>query len=176
MQEDNFLKKCEKSGFSLKDGFTKIGFIFNDFTATQAAYTFITNTNHWLKENFGSSICAFYEENSYPCVPILFPRFGTSEISSFQGHIISTSFETTKTLLGANRAKKYYYIDDIEYIRPWFKDKSLFDKILNDNNIIKLFRAEDHYNKFVEDGYKIQKRIVVDYDINTILKVINENR
>jgi hypothetical protein len=165
-------RKFKKTGYN--NGFTKLGFVLKDLSASQTAYFCITNSNEWLKNNFGLNVSLFYEEDSQPCVFPRFARFHLKDIFTFSGILIATDFNSVVNLEHIKNSKKFYYIQDLEHTRNNFKhSKEKFDQVMTDQNIIKFCRCSDHQNYFTSLNYKVSNTIVKDFNIDKIMEIIN---
>jgi hypothetical protein len=175
-KDNTFLKQAKKNGFSLDDGFRMVGFVLDNLSASQIAHLCVENTNKWLESNFGTNFSVFYEENSMPCIQPCFARFHAKDAMAFYGHLIATSFSTAFSIKDATRSKRYYYINDLEWTRPWFRhNQDDIDKVLNNDEIVKFTRSNDHYKYLTDMGINVIPNIVEDFDINKILEIINGN-
>jgi hypothetical protein len=154
-----------------------IGFILDDIGACQSAYLCIKNSNKFLKENIDTCISIFYSENILPCMNPRFARYHISDCTNFEGHLIATSIQSALICKEVSKSKKYYYINDLEWIRPHFdKNKEELNSILYDNSVIKFTRCEDYKKELKNNGVNVNDKIVKDFDISTILEIINEGR
>lgn len=175
MKEKSFLKKAKEKGYHTDHGLTVIGVALDNLSARQDSCLAIHSINKWLEVNFGCDFMAFYLENLPPSLNPNFPRFDIRDSIGFKGHLFSTSLETTVICEKAFQPKKYYYIQDIEWERPYCKvDTKVVESIKNNEEIIKVCRSIDH-KKYIElQGWKIHPKIVEDFNVDQILEVIND--
>lgn len=163
----------------MQNKFYNLGFAFDSIGRSQSALLCVANANKLLSQDYKISISAFYEQNDMPCVNMNFCRYYTSCAQSFPGDLFSCSFNVMQAVSMYSLPKHYYYIQDIEYERPWIQKTaklSAFNSIMQDEGIVKIFRSEDHYKKFYSDGYKVDKLLVKDFDIQQLLEIIDDNR
>jgi hypothetical protein len=165
------------NGYERSKSFTKIGFAFDNLGPSQSTYLSIVSSNKWLSKNFDTNISIFFQNQEMPCMPISFARFHIKDCVHFDGNLIASSFDTLQSISKATKSKLYYYIQDVEWERGWFKhSKDDIDNSLRNNSIIKLFRSQDLYDYINNDSFNLPRLIVEDYDINSILEIINDNR
>lgn len=161
-------------GFSTETGFTQIGFLIDDLSASQISYLSIHNTNEWLKNNFGLDIAVFCQFfGNIPCLTPSFARFHVRDISAYFGNLIATTLDNAKLLTNAPRTKKFYYINYPDWN---LYDKEDLDLIYNDRSIIKFARSEDYLRKIRELGYDISNIVVEDFNIDKICEVLNGDK
>jgi hypothetical protein len=173
----DFTSVAIATGYDIFNGFKKVGFAIDSLAAGQISFTCVENTNKWLASNFGVNFSIFYEQNALPCVSPQFARFHIRDAIGFEGDLIATSYNTLKSIKGATRSKRYYYINDIEWWRPWFKDSINEIKALSqDDSIVKFCRSQDHRDRLLDMGFEVSPIIVEDFNIDKILEIINENK
>jgi len=147
---------------------TSIAFAIKDLGPNQIAYTCITNLNKWIENNYGVDPVLFFEEIAVPCVEPNCARYHTYNTCQYYGNLIYTDIDTLYNTYKICPAKKIFYIYDIA---KNLKDDR-FGTLLNDKNIIKIFRTKDYYNKIKSLGFKLDDNIVIDFNIDDIIKVI----
>lgn len=171
----HLLKEAKKDGFSVDSGFRQIAFVFDHLGASQIAYTSIHNANLYLQNRFGTNISFFIKENMPPCLPAQFAIFNTRDLRAYEGIVIGTSLSSMVECYKAVRAKKLYYIYDMEWIRPGLKlHPQMVDNILRDEKITKFTRSQDYLNLMKSNGYNISDTIVPDLDVDLISEIIGE--
>ncbi len=171
-KHNQFERNIKKTGY--KDGFTKVGFVLDSLDANQIAYTCIDSINKWSDENFGLSFTLFYRKNYLPSIDPKCPRYHVKDIMAFDGHLISTSIESSIAMQDAVKAKWYYYIYDLDWKR---QDRNLspdaVNKILSSNKITRFTRSPDFVDELKLAGCSSLNGDVKDFDINNILEIIN---
>ncbi len=153
--------------------FTRLGFIVDDLSSSQINYCLVKNCNNFIENESSINIQLFFEDNFNPCVPPKFARFNVKDAFVFDGHLIATSLKTAKTLKTLYRPRKYFYINDLEYLRK-NTDKKEWNEILKDENIIKFARCNDYIQHLFP--YKIHDKAIVDFHIPSILEIINDSK
>ena len=154
--------------------YKNIGFLLDDIAPSQVAYSCIFNSNQYLAKNNDLTVCLFYDNMTYPCTYPLFPRFHSRDCVGFDGLLVSTSLESSNFLKQNHRAKKVFYIQDIEWERA--RGQKLDLSILYDESIIKICRSKDHL-EYIKSGCKdktfktpinLVDTIVSDFDISVL--------
>lgn len=177
MSKDNFLKKVKQTGYHTDHGLTQISFVIDQLSSNQIACIMTDTVNSWLDNNFGIDPIAFYIDNSFPSIPLKFPRYHACDLVGYQGNIIATSLSTILAAKNSFQGHKFFYIQDLEWERGWCKyNKDQTNEILNDTNIVKFCRSADHRDYITKSGYKVLDKIVEDFNIADILEIINDNR
>lgn len=146
-----------------------LGFVLKDIGPNQMAYTCISNANKWLEDNYGIAPVIFFEEVAVPCIEPDFARYNIHSVSHYYGYLVYTDIDSFFSTKSISPSKKLFYIYDINTL---FKDDR-FGKILNDNNVIKIFRCSDYLKKIKSLGFKLNDNIVADFNIDDIMKAIN---
>lgn len=153
-------------------GFESVAFAINSLSANQMSYCCIQNINKWLKENFGVNFSIFYQENAIPCKSLNFARFHIKDCEAFTGDLISTCFGTANSIKNATRSRRYYYISDLEWRRPWFKfSASEVNDVLFNKDIKKFTRSKDYYDELTSMNIEVSDIIVPDFNIEQILEI-----
>jgi hypothetical protein len=147
-----------------------LAFVIEDLAANQLAYSLIYNANQWLESNLDGTVSIFYMDNLIPCILPKFPRYQATDIIPFDGTLVATSFKTANLIKKATRARRYYYLNDLEWKRNW--TDCTIDKILDivDNNDIGLIgRSESHISEIPipKKGF----RIIEDYDVTQFMEL-----
>lgn len=145
-----------------------LGFVIKDIGPNQMAYTCITNANKWLENNYGVAPVLFFEEVATPCIEPDFARYNIHSTCHYYDYLVYTDIDSFYSTKKISPSKKLFYVYDLNIL---FKDKR-FGKILNDTSIIKIFRSIDYVNKIKSLGFKVNDNIVVDFNIDDIIKVI----
>ncbi len=176
-QDKLLIRTAKKVGYSEDTGFAKLGFVFSDLYASQMPYLCIFNSNRWLSNNLGLNISIFYEDNSPPCIKPEFARFHISSSVGFDGDLIATSFKTALSAKVSSRSRRYYYINDMEWLRGNFAhSKEEFKSIMLDDSIVKFTRCQDYLDTMTGQGINISPVVVPDFDIDRILEIVNVNK
>lgn len=148
-----------------------LGFVVEDLAAGQIPYTLIHNSNEFLDRDTDINISLFYMENSFPCLWPRFARFNLKDTMGFCGSLIATSVQTAHAIQQATRADRYFYIQDLEWKRPWFNEtKQMWNSVMGDEQVIKIARSNDHYKEFCKSGYRV-RGYVEDFNLEKILEI-----
>ncbi len=173
----SLVKIAKAVGYNEETGFSKLGFALSDLYAAQIPYLCIVQSNYWLRNNLGMNISIFYEDNSPPCLPLEFARFHIRDTVGFDGDLVSTSFKTALSTKLATRSNRYYYINDMEWLRGNFPfSKEEFQSIMLDDSIVKFTRCQDYLDLMTKQGLKINPTIVKDFDIDKILEIVHGSK
>jgi hypothetical protein len=153
--------------------FQPVGFVVDDLGASQVSYLLIKNANQLLSSRHDININVFFEDNFIPCVEPKFARFNTKDAFVFDGSLIATSLKTALTIKNFTRAKRFFYINQLENLRK-STSQDEWNNILCDKNIVKFARCVDYKDELISKGYDIHPEVVEDFDLNKILEVIND--
>lgn len=157
--------------------FRRIGIVFDTLGPSQSLITCIPNLNQTVKLIPHVSMSVFYVESDSPAITIKTSCYQAMDSWFLQGHLIATSFNSLKCIKDFSNSKIYYYIQDLEYNRPYFNTNiKEYKQIISDSNIIKIFRSKDHFDQFVRDGIidkKVKVYIMEDMLVKPILEIIN---
>lgn len=149
-----------------------LGFVVEDLAAGQVPYELIHNSNEFLRKDSEINISLFYMENSFPCLWPQFARFNIKDTVGFKGCLIATSVTTAFAIQKAHRADRYFYIQDLEWLRPWFSEtKDQWNTVMSDTSITKFCRSQDHLNQLCENRYQV-KGYVENFNIKNILEIV----
>lgn len=169
------IKDVKKNGYDIVNGFRQIGIILDHTTIGQLSYSAISSINQYMELNFGTSFCIFSIENTANSIVPNFPIFGTKELRGFSGSIIATSAKTAVELAKAVRCRKYWYLYDLEWLRPWGRDvQADAERIMEDPGVIKFTRCNAYRNLLIERGYLVDTTIVQNFEIENILQIIEK--
>lgn len=153
-------------------GFKSVGVVLDNVGSSQLSYLAVTKCNEAVEKNPCNNIALFISSLSVPCVQVKVPRFYTKDATTFDGWLIAPSFEALVAVENCTRAKKCYYVNDIEWSRSWFKYHDAVDRVMSDKSIIKVFRSKDH-RLFVEKTWPrlSDAPVVNDFDILSFLEI-----
>jgi hypothetical protein len=149
----------------------KIGCLFNDFSASQAVYTYINNANQALKIRTDLDFVGFFEELSGFCLTPNFACMNIHEAWSFDGTLIATNLNTAQQLIRlTGTKKKFFYIWDLEWMRLSQQSRHFrsIRSVYANPQLKLLARGEDH-KKVLEDCWNLKVYdIIEDFDIDKI--------
>ena len=151
----------------------KIGVVLGDLGPSQLSYYVVKNLNQKCEETAKDDFVAFVENIS---THILEPDFGImniGEVWSFDGVLIATSVSTALQIIGSvNSAEKYFYVWDLEWMRPSGHDFQYTVKAFNDPKIKLIARSEEHAKAIKNYSNRNVIGIVDDFNIEQLYKVI----
>ena len=151
----------------------KIGIILNNLGASQLAYYVIRNINEQSEASVEDDCTIFFENMSPLVIKPLVGSMNTSEIWNFDGTLISTSFENTiSSLNAATSAKRYFYVWDLEWLRPHGKSFERQVLAYADKDINLIARSEDHAKAIWNYCNRDVCGIVDDFNIEQLMEVI----
>ena len=150
--------------------FDMLGFAIKDLASSQVAYELTYNANEWLRKNYRLNIALFYQEQWLASLAPEFAQYHMSEAVAFSGSLVATSLGTAFAIKNAVRAKRFFYINDLEYLRPNF-NKEQWDDVMNDQSITKFARCNDYVDQLRDFGYEIDSRTVPSFEIDKILEI-----
>ncbi len=146
----------------------KVAFVLDNLAANQIAYSLIYNSNQFLEKNADVNISIFFVDNMLPCVLPKFARFNITELSSFDGTLIATSFKTALLVKNATRSKRYWYVSDMEWTKGNFTSFDKLNDLFCDQSIVKISRSKD----FVQNIPPIKDiQVIEDYNVEELTKL-----
>ena len=150
----------------------KLGVMLGDLGASQLAYNVVKSLNDECKKNEGDFV-AFVENISNFVVQPAFAVMGVNEIWSFDGVLIATSVSTSAQMINSvNASQKYFYVWDLEWMRPHGHDFQYNVKAFNDPSIQLIARSVDHALAIKNYCNRDVAGIVTDFNINELYEVI----
>lgn len=171
---DDFLHNIRQRDFLGKNSSIRIGFCFEFLDASQGFYNCARNINKYISRNNDVDFSIWFEEITVPCLNANCGKFYLSDISQYIGNIIMPSAYCYKYAKFAPMSRLFYYIQDIEEERNYFKDHKLFYDMMKDDSIVKFARSRDIKKRYLDMGFKISDDFVEDYDIDKIIKIVRK--
>jgi hypothetical protein len=150
----------------------QIAFVFEDLNASQSAYLACKNMNRMLENTSEVEPTVFFMEQSLPCVDLQFARYHVREALLYTGNLVSTSLKTAISVSKATRARRYFYIQDLEWLRPNF-NKEAWLNIMQDRSIKKICRSVDHAEAIHESGFGQVPVVIENYNIEQFLELFD---
>jgi len=155
----------------------KIGLFLPHLGLSQLAFCAIHQVNTLLQKKRNIDIVLFYEDLYQPCINPLCGAMCSSELRNFNGTIISTTLNTTiktaKTV--ANFQRHIFYVWDIEWYRPMYKDYLYNLQAYRDPNIDIVLRHPDYKKPFTDYANRDVTTFVDNVDIEHIIGETNEH-
>lgn len=134
----------------------QINFLVRDLIASQLSYYLTKNLND--AQNINGIV--FYENLVPPC---LIPKFTTMNISEAwaqPGISIATTLSTAHKLVNfTGRAKKYFYVWDLEWLRGRNRVYTMYSPFFCNNELTLIARSEEH-KKIIENNFNREIKIV----------------
>lgn len=153
----------------------KIGVILEDLGMSQLSYSVISNINKACEHNSENDYIIFFNNMVAPVIPPNCALMNSSEIWSFDGHLIGTSVATTlMALKSINPAKKYFYVWDLEWTRhAQHRQYSQDIPAFRSRGVSLIARSKEHAAAIQNYSNRKVSHIVSDFDIENIHEVIN---
>ena len=153
----------------------KIAALFESLNSRQDVYSFIYQSNQYLKGKPLINISVFIEQLAPPCISPEFATFFMKDLGYFDGVLIVTTADMLQKSEKSYRAQKLFYIYDLEYYHIECRNKSLFDWAMK-QDVVKFCRSTEHRDRLREMGYQVLDQIVPYFDIEQIIKIYKENK
>lgn len=156
--------------------YKQVAFLFDHVSANQAVYSAIYNINSFIETDDTYNFSIFTMENTPRCVNPSFAVYSARDIRAYTGTLIATSLKTACELSRAHKAKKAWYIYDIDWIRK--QNQKYADKIpeLFGNKDIKIFvRSKDIQDLLNNWKVNVDITIVPNFELSKILAILGEN-
>ncbi len=151
----------------------KIGVMLGDLGASQLSYNIVTNLNEECAKS-KSDFVAFIENITNHIIPPNFAVMGINEIWSFDGTLIATSASTALHLSkSANPANKFFYVWDLEWMRPHGKDFQYMVTAFNNPQVKLIARSSEHALAIKNYCNRDVSGVVEDFNIQQLYEVIN---
>lgn len=153
-----------------------IAFVLDNLSASQIAHSAIYQINKYLSD-YSDNIFMFFIDTAMPCLSPGFAIHHTRDIGHYYGNLISTSFKTSMEIKDCTRCKRFYYINELEWKRPWFSEQNNKDfvKLMLNKEIGKFCRSNEHSqaltNEFAVNA--LVPNVVEHFQINKILEIVN---
>jgi len=178
MNEEQFRQTIIKlSGYKKTRQFKKIGIVFDTLGPSQALVTLLPDINNCVNSLPYIDFSLFFVENE--CSPIK-PKVSCYQAMDawfLEGDLIATSFNSLKCINEFANSNIYYYIQDLEYKRPYFNDeKEEYSEIISNDKITKIFRCKDHVKQMVSDNiisHNANYYVISDLTVKPILEIVN---
>lgn len=146
----------------------KVGIIVPNLFQNQLAYTVLCEANNFVSSDCTNDVALFFEDLS---PQIIYPRcgiFNVSEIFHFDGTLISTTLQTTDSMLKTLKAKrKIFYIWSLEWLtisKNYIQNLSIFQ-----DPQLELYTRSDSYAHEIHNYCGIRPKVVKQFKINEIL-------
>lgn len=163
-----------KLGLRLEDDTAFVGFIFKHLAISHLTYLGLTSINRLCKTYAGIDICIFSQHIIHPCVKLLCPVFGISDLMRWHDHpLIATSIGTTIEALASNAPIVYHYAFDPEFIGQYHKTTSDLRLAFCNPRVRIIVRHESHKELIeAEFGVKVCDTIIPDCDAEMLVKLV----
>lgn len=130
------------------------------------------------KAAHSNEICVsvFFERSSIPVSPTMFSCKSVSFLSGYHDIAISTTLANTDMLLKSNnRATKYFYMWDIEWLIQPRNFSSICDVLL-DPRLSIICRSESHADLLYNFCNKRSIGIIDNWNINQLLNIVQRSK
>jgi hypothetical protein len=151
----------------------KIGVMLSDLGASQLSFNVVTKLNEECEKS-NNDFVAFVENITSHIISPNFAIMGINEIWSFDGALIATSASTALHLSKAtNPANKFFYVWDLEWMRPHGKDFQYMVKAYNNPSVNLIARSSEHSLAIRNYSNRDVCGVVEDFNIKQLYEVIN---
>lgn len=150
----------------------QIGFFVKDLSPGQLSFYLIKNLNDYIRKNSDISPIVFYE-NIIPFLSApLCPMMQGIEVYGYSAPVMATTLSTAKKLLKSFGSKnKFYYVYDLEWIRPNAVRYEDFSEVFCSPEIKIIARNKDHAD-IIENCFNVKPiGMVEDFNIQDITKL-----
>jgi hypothetical protein len=160
-----YQSETKKGGFSVKHGFSKVGFVLDDLGPHQVAYSILRRVSSYLNNSFGVSVVIFIENSVAPCLlKNNVPVFNARELRGYDGHLVATSARSAGLVSEAWRplTRNWYIsgLDPVTKASPHLKDP----------RISKILATSDFLSEIQPEPYSAN--IVPSFNLHQIFKTI----
>lgn len=147
----------------------KIGIMLDNLGPSQISFYTIHQLNLYSKKEHNVDYCVFINNICQPIIDTNFAVMNMSESMSFDGDLITTSFELADKLINlVNSSKKHFHVWELE----WIKNPYLYEKyiaILRNKELILSTRSNSYANAIEKySGVKITN-ITPNFNIKRII-------
>lgn len=169
----NAKAEMAKLGLKLEDDTALVGFIFTHLAISHLTYLGLTSINQLCKTYAGIDICLFSQHVIQPCIPLLCPVFGISDLARWHDHpLIATSIGTTIDALASNAPIVYNYAFDPEFIDQPHKESCDIRPAFCDPRVRVIVRHGDH-KQLIEEEFGIKVYAVIpDFDATMLVRLV----
>ena len=153
-----------------------IGILVRDLVPSQLSYFLIKNVNQKCSESVDHDFVVFFENLSGKIIEPNFGMMNTTEVWSFEGHLITTTISTTLTAIKSmSPSQKYFYVWDLEWLRDLGKNFEYNIKAFIDEDINLIARSETHAKAIKNYCNRDVVGIVDDFNLEELIGVIKNN-
>ena len=151
-----------------------IGILVPDLVPSQLSYFLIKNVNQKCSESVDHDFVVFFENLSGKIIEPNFGMMNTTEVWSFEGHLITTTISTTLTAVKSmSPSQKYFYVWDLEWNRANGKDFESSIGAYIDPEISLIARGHDHAKAIENYCNKKVCGIVPNFNIKQLMDIIS---
>lgn len=163
-EANNFLNNFN---LQLDSPLINLNIVCNHINNSQINYFLFKAINELLSNYAGFDINIFAEHKARPMMTMLCPVFDIADILTFQGPILTTTYNSCLSLSNISKYKIYHYITNIENV---LKNKKEFEKILKHPRIINIVRCS-MYKEIIQDEFDfgVDINIYEDFNIRKML-------
>lgn len=153
-----------------------IGISVHDLIPSQLSYFLTKNINDKCSDSIEHDFVIFFENLSGKIIEPNFGMMNTTEVWSFQGHLITTSISTTMTAIKSmSPAKKYFYVWDLEWLRDLGKNFEYNIPAFIDEDINLIARSKTHARAIKNYCNRDVVGIVEDFNLDQLIGAIEQN-
>lgn len=182
-RKENAAAEMDRLGLKLDDDLALVGFVFKHLAVSHLTYLGLTSINKLCKAYAGIDICIFSQHIIQPCIPLLCPAFGMSDLLRWHNYpLIATSIGTTISSLASNAPVVYHYAFDPEFIDKHHRESCDLLPAFCDPRVRVIVRHESHKELIEEEfGIKVCDKIIPDCNAEALVKFVltemkNDNR
>tara|TARA_R110002110_G_scaffold404333_1_gene622530 strand:- start:104 stop:565 length:462 start_codon:yes stop_codon:yes gene_type:complete len=152
----------------------KTGFVVRNLAPSQLSYYLINSINGEMENSCTDEAVVFIQEPSIKMKANNFSMLNSTEMWSFSGSLISTDISTTRQLSSLfGISKKFFYVWDLLWCRPQWRNHELTIKAFTDPSIRLIARSEDHAKMIKNYCNRDVCGIVDDFNMEQLKEVIS---
>ena len=147
----------------------KLAFGVSDLAGSQINYCLIKAINEYQFENHDVDLSVFFEQPSFPVMPVMAGRFQFAEAFGYNGTTVATSLATAQKFLSFPAIRKRFFsVWDLEWIRrpaDYFALRAIYA-----NPLHQLIARSEEHAKAIENAWNVRvDKILPDPEIGVFL-------
>ena len=150
---------------------TKFGVILDDLTMSQKTFLAITQINKRVQEDLSFDAVIFTKNMAIPCIRPKCANVFIQEIAHYDGMLIATDLDSAMIMIkSVNRAKKAFYVWDLEWIR---RSKDFLENmnVYRSPEIKLVARSETHAKEIEKYSGRKVEAVVDDFNLDKLLEL-----
>jgi hypothetical protein len=158
------------------ENINKLAIIVPNLGFSQLSFYVIKALNELLTHQYSISATVFVNEHRPSFAAHLFPIMHTGEAFEWSGTIIATTLSSAYKIIDfPGTKKKFFYVWDLEWLRLNIMDHKFLYHIYHNPRLKLIARSIEHAN-IIEEAWNVKPTIIIeDFEINSILNIMDEN-